>query len=621
MAGPEFRWIRHRLSVPAGSPVLGLASAVLEAPPPAAAAPAGAAAQVTAYIDLPDLSEWPSPLAKADILLQKAAQIEHALMVQYLYATYSLKAPTEVTDPQQSASLTTWRRVLPQIAKEEMAHLLTVENLRLALDRRPTLERDNFPILEKIYPFTMHLEPLTQTALAKYVVAESPVNAPGIEDIVKVATGAAGMGVNHVGVLYALLGVVIAANVGEVEQDAGSGDVWYEMVRQIAYLAYYQHPPSTRWHLPPGAFHPESLDKQATQKVWIDDPFPNPGMHVFTVVSRQDAKTALRDIGLQGEALKMGTAGSDSHFERFRKVYRGQLGGLPFPDKTGWVPTYDVPTDPRVSNDSADPNAITNQVAQDWANLADLRYALLLGFLEQYFLTKPQDRDFLREFAVSSDTTLGEMQYLNRLAKKLVTINRSPNAGGKAALPFTLPTPIHLPDQPALQWPVHIERMKAAIALVDKMINSHGAGNPTLKMMKDTDPLKLKKLQQMSSGGDTAPPPGGGPGTGHQSRLDRVREILNTATGTGHPTHGGAGRFWNLPRPAFLQTVVYGLKVLETTGENRGARSNLIKALKGEAPFDGTDFPRMPLGRPPVSPENIAFIQQWIDDGCPDDPM
>jgi hypothetical protein len=403
-------------------------------------------------------------------------------------------------------------------------------------------------------------------------------------------------------VLYALIGATFATNVGELEQDAQQGDVWYQMVRQVAYLAYYQDPPSAKWHLPPGAFHPESLDQQATQTKWVT----NAGMRVFTVVSRQDAKAALRDIGLQGEGLKTGTGGSDSHYERFLKVYRGETGvALPYPDKGGWVPAYAVPTDPRVSNDATDPRAIANPVAQDWAKLANLRYALLLGFLEQYFFTKPSDRDFLKDYAID------EMKTLKLIGRKLVTLPRLPNGGGMAALPFELPNLIHLPDQPAQQWPVHIGRIKEVLALVNKMLAA--AGDQFLMDIQTADKGKLKKLEQMGAGA--------GGGAGGQSRLDRMRDILNSATGTGTPNHGGAKRFWNLPRSEFVQAKVYGLTVIETTGDNRGARSNLIKALKGEAPFDDTDFPRMPLGRPPVSPENIAFIQKWIDDGCPDEPM
>jgi len=108
-----------------------------------------------------------------------------------------------------------------------MAHLMVVQNLRLLLDLRSTFERDNFPVVRKLFPFTLHLERLTQSSLSKYVVAEAPLaplDVPNFPDIVHQATGTAGMPINHVGVLYALLGVVFAAGVQEVEQDASQND-------------------------------------------------------------------------------------------------------------------------------------------------------------------------------------------------------------------------------------------------------------------------------------------------------------------------------------------------------------------------------------------------------------
>ncbi|HEY0547097.1 MAG TPA: tyrosinase family protein [Pyrinomonadaceae bacterium] len=51
--------------------------------------------------------------------------------------------------------------------------------------------------------------------------------------------------------------------------------------------------------------------------------------------------------------------------------------------------------------------------------------------------------------------------------------------------------------------------------------------------------------------------------------------------------------------------------------KGRGAASGLIKGLKGEFPFDGTQFPRLPWGGSPVASSDIIFIQSWIDDGCP----
>ena len=48
-----------------------------------------------------------------------------------------------------------------------------------------------------------------------------------------------------------------------------------------------------------------------------------------------------------------------------------------------------------------------------------------------------------------------------------------------------------------------------------------------------------------------------------------------------------------------------------------GKNSNLIKALRGQPPFDGTYAPRMPDGYPPVPDDKIDQIERWIDAGCP----
>src|SRR3954468_4585888 len=62
----------------------------------------------------------------AIFLLTIAAQIEHSLMVQYLYAGYSLGGP-HVPDDQQD-NVRGWRQLILGIAKEEMGHLVTVQN-------------------------------------------------------------------------------------------------------------------------------------------------------------------------------------------------------------------------------------------------------------------------------------------------------------------------------------------------------------------------------------------------------------------------------------------------------------------------------------------------------------
>ena len=163
-----------------------------------------------------------------------------------------------------------------------------------------------------------------------------------------------------------------------------------------------------------------------------------------------------------------------------------------------------------------------------------------------------------------------------------------------------------------------------------------------------------------------------------KSRYQLVKDILNEAQGEAHPSYQGHGKFWDLPLEEFLQVTIYGVRMIATSGEEdvcrdamegsgpgssccestpeiepepsgpsasatgegspehsccgpseaaapgalepshgRGASSGLIKGLKGQFPFDGTQFPSLPWGGTEVSSSNILFIESWIDDGCP----
>jgi photosystem II stability/assembly factor-like uncharacterized protein len=107
------------------------------------------------------------------------------------------------------------------------------------------------------------------------------------------------------------------------------------------------------------------------------------------------------------------------------------------------------------------------------------------------------------------------------------------------------------------------------------------------------------------------------------TRYERVLSILDQAIGGPNAQIGVHGAFWRgLSRDAFVIKKVVTRPLL-VVGD--GAASNLVKALLGQAPF-GADLPdpppgaqlsRMPAGMNPAPAEDIAFIKQWIDDGCP----
>lgn len=101
------------------------------------------------------------------------------------------------------------------------------------------------------------------------------------------------------------------------------------------------------------------------------------------------------------------------------------------------------------------------------------------------------------------------------------------------------------------------------------------------------------------------------------NRFERVIQILDDAIGGPTASIRAHGTFWRgVTRDQFVAEVVFEHPLIVV---GQGGDSNLVKALKGIEPFDGSEFRRMPAGRPPVPADQIAFIERWIDDGCPED--
>ena len=408
-------------------------------------------------------------------------------MVQYLYAAYSLKTAADVTDPAQKKVLdetspTSWPQVLLAIAREEMGHLMTVQNLLLLLRLKPNFEREDFPPPKDLYPFKLHLEPLTRRSLAKYVVAEAATDAPGIDDIIDLAKESAGAPINRVGVLYGLLGVVFTTAAG-IESGATGDIAWDGIVRGLAALAHQHQPPPEAWHLHDEDFDPEARSQQADPDDWQVG-----HLRVHRVADRAAAIQAIRDIGEQGEGPT--TADEASHFARFFAIFKGGGDVQPFP-QTEWVPTRDVPTDPK-------PQDFTHERTRRWAELADIRYALLLGYLEHYLLGDADERDLLTGWIIS------EMRArIGYIARELTSMPRKPGEAGVAAIPFTLPevAELHLPADRNARWEVHRRRTEAAIRKLEEMqADATDGANAYLASILASDRARLDLLTHPPTG-------------------------------------------------------------------------------------------------------------------------
>jgi hypothetical protein len=106
--------------------------------------------------------------------------------------------------------------------------------------------------------------------------------------------------------------------------------------------------------------------------------------------------------------------------------------------------------------------------------------------------------------------------------------------------------------------------------------------------------------------------------------FEDVVAVLDDSVGGPDAEVASHGPFWRgITRDRFVAMRVGGRRLV-SLGD--GDNSNLVKSLRGQAPFgsdlpdppEGAVTPLMPAFLPPVPAESIKRIVEWIDDGCPD---
>src|SRR3954447_14154115 len=109
--------------------------------------------------------------------LGKAAELEHLIMLQYLFAAFSLKQrESEGLTADQLAAVQRWRKTLMSIGEQEMLHLALVQNLLTAVGAAPRLARPNFPLPPSSYPAGVRIKllPFGEAALRHFAFLERP---------------------------------------------------------------------------------------------------------------------------------------------------------------------------------------------------------------------------------------------------------------------------------------------------------------------------------------------------------------------------------------------------------------------------------------------------------------
>ncbi|HUB89902.1 MAG TPA: ferritin-like domain-containing protein [Dyella sp.] len=356
---------------------------------------------------VPRVDHAATPKQDAIGLLMLAAEVEHALMAQYLYAAGSLRSG--------------YARTVAHVAIQEMGHLLTVQNLLLALNgitdegipRLIHLGRDTIRRASTRNPLPFILEPISKDALAKFVVVERPWHisdstvAQTVNEIEK-HVKLLGVSANPLYALYAAIRWIFQAD-----------DTPDELGLSVA-LGF-----RPGWHLTDEDFtNVDIIDRLASTRIeWGS--FPD--LIVASVQNRAQCLAALDLITAQGEGLR---STQDSHFSSFFSLFQsfenGHVAVRPLP-RTPRVPGQKISDDP-TPTDIIDPETIT------WAELFNQCYELLL--LDIAWTLSHEHGE--QRVALIGLCTRTMTQVLRPLARDLTNRPLGGPASGNAGPPYAL---------------------------------------------------------------------------------------------------------------------------------------------------------------------------------------
>src|ERR1035438_10055220 len=338
-------------------------------------------------------------------MLCEAAELEHGIMCQYLYAAFSLKQSTdEGLRPDEAAATQRWRQQISHVATQEMLHLSLVQNLLSAVGAAPHLSRPNFPQPASAYPAGVHLAlmPFGDQALRHFMFLERPE----------------GMDIEDADGMAAFRRAVPAMAQGDIVPRAQDFATVGHLYRSIeAGLAHLAEKFGERWLFvgPPRA--------QATQQY-----FPWPELVAVTGVA--SAQQAIDEILEQGE----GPRGQwrDAHFGQFVAILDEYL------ELRAVNPAFNpvrpvVPVNVRPAERDSDVPLVSDPVTRRVMDLFNVSYEILLLMLQRFFAHTEETGPQIKALA---DATLALLfQAINPLGDLVTTLPAGPESPGRTAGP------------------------------------------------------------------------------------------------------------------------------------------------------------------------------------------
>jgi Ferritin-like len=361
------------------------------------------------------------------VALHEAAELEHGLMIQYLFPAFSMKKRLDegLSAPQQRWARS-WQATILRVAVEEMGHLGTVCNLLAAIGEGPHFDRPNFPQRSGYYPFDFDLVPFSDEALYRMLVFELPRGEPLPPPPHMPASEA--LATRSLAAFTAAPEPLTYDYVGELYGKIADG------FRQIDEQELFIGPGSAQ----------------------VDDDW-SVGLDMRRIVDQASALAAIDDIVVDGEGSPGGTSGS--HFGRFSKVRQE------YADSGYFAASRPVVVNPQTRHQRDASSEGTLIVAERTRRVAELfngAYGSVLLMLEHFFTSSslaPEQRAVLR-----SSTSRMMSVAIRPLGEVLTEL---PAAGDGA--PATAGAPFELYDResvspfPSARWTILLERLQSVV--------------------------------------------------------------------------------------------------------------------------------------------------------------
>jgi len=324
-------------------------------------------------------------------MLCEAAELEHGIMCQYLFAAFSLKqGEDEGLTAGELTAVDRWRKNISHVATEEMLHLALVHNLLSAIGAAPHFGRPNLPAPAHHYPAGVNLTlvPFGEQALQHFIFLERP---EGME-----YEGAAGLDLPA----HEAVPLMSERDIVPQPQDfATVGHLYRSIEEGFRHLA--------------DKVGEENLFVGPARAQAIPDNFRWPELAVVTDVA--SAQRAIDTILEQGEGAR--GHWEHAHFGQFVQIldeYREMVAANPEFDPVRPVMFATVR---RCERDDTVPQ-ITELVTSRCGDLFNVSYEILLQIFERYFAHTEESDE---QLATLADATVGIMLRVLRPLGNLIT--------------------------------------------------------------------------------------------------------------------------------------------------------------------------------------------------------